>query len=74
MFLVLGLFWVALAFDFSALEKEKNKPIIVVCMAGVTASGVASKLVKQGFESVSLLQGGMNAWIGAGLPIVKSKK
>ena len=57
--------------EFSTLEKYKNKPIIVVCAAGVSASGVAHKLVKAGFEQVSLLKGGMNAWTGAGLPVAK---
>jgi rhodanese-related sulfurtransferase len=57
--------------DFSALEKYKNKPIIVVCNAGISASGVAAKLSKAGFSRVSILKGGMNAWLSAGLPIVK---
>lgn len=57
--------------EFSTLEKFKNKPIIVVCAAGVSASGVANKLVKAGFEQVSVLKGGMNAWTGAGLPVAK---
>jgi len=57
--------------DFSMLEKYKDKPIIVVCNAGVTASGVAAKLSKAGFAHVNILKGGMNAWLGAGLPVIK---
>ncbi|REL28551.1 rhodanese-like domain-containing protein [Thalassotalea euphylliae] len=57
--------------DFAALEKHKDKPIIVVCTAGLTATKVANQLMKAGFTQVSLLKGGMNAWVGAGLPVAK---
>ena len=57
--------------DFASLEKHKDKPIIVVCAAGITASKVANQLLKAGFSQVNLLKGGMNAWTGAGLPVVK---
>ncbi|WP_284244061.1 rhodanese-like domain-containing protein [Thalassotalea insulae] len=57
--------------DFAALEKHKDKPIIVVCTAGITAAKVAEQLFKAGFTQASLLKGGMNAWTGAGLPVVK---
>lgn len=57
--------------EFTALEKYKDKPIIVVCNAGITAATVANQLFKAGFTQVSLLKGGMNAWTGAGLPTSK---
>jgi len=57
--------------DFAALEKYKDKPIIVVCASGITASKVANQLLKVGFIKASLLKGGMNAWTGAGLPVAK---
>ena len=60
--------------DFASLEKHKDKPIIVVCTAGLTASKVANQLLKAGFSQVNLLKGGMNAWSAAGLPTAKSKK
>ena len=59
--------------DFAALEKFKDKPIIVVCAAGVTAAKVANQLVKANFSQVKLLKGGMGSWTGAGLPTTKSK-
>jgi rhodanese-related sulfurtransferase len=58
--------------DFSSLEKYKDKPIIVVCAAGMTANKVANQLLKAGFDKVNLLKGGMNAWTTAGLPVVKN--
>ncbi|NMP30529.1 rhodanese-like domain-containing protein [Thalassotalea sp. M1531] len=57
--------------DFSSLEKHKDKPIIVVCAAGLTATKVANQIAKAGFSQVSLLKGGLNAWVGAGLPVTK---
>lgn len=57
--------------DFSSLEKYKATPIIVVCNMGMTAKKTASQLLKAGFEKVTVLKGGMNAWQGANLPTAK---
>ncbi len=57
--------------DFASLEKHKDKPIIVVCTAGISAAKVASQLLKAGFPRVNLLKGGMNAWVNASLPVAK---
>ncbi|MEG3766293.1 rhodanese-like domain-containing protein [Alteromonas sp. 14N.309.X.WAT.G.H12] len=57
--------------DFKKLEKVKDKPIIVVCAMGNTARGVAASLIKDGFENVRVLKGGMNAWSAANLPVSK---
>jgi rhodanese-related sulfurtransferase len=59
--------------DFSLLEKKQSKPIIVVCNAGMAANGASAILFKHGFTNVSLLQGGMNTWIGASLPVTQKK-
>jgi len=55
------------------LAKAKEKPVVVVCAAGMTATGVASRLVKAGFKHVSVLDGGIGAWQQAGLPLAKGK-
>jgi len=57
--------------QFGALEKDKTTPIIVVCNAGISAKTAAKLLTKSGFENVSVLQGGMQTWNGANLPMVK---
>jgi len=57
--------------DFTSLEKHKDKPIIIVCSAGISAGKVANQLAKAGFTRVSLLKGGMGAWQSAGLPVTK---
>lgn len=59
--------------DLSSLEKRKSKPIIVVCNAGLSASGAANTLLNNGFAEVSILQGGMNTWLQANLPVSKKK-
>jgi rhodanese-related sulfurtransferase len=59
--------------DLSSLEKRKSKPIIVVCNAGLSATGAANILLKNGFAEVSVLQGGMNTWLQANLPVSKKK-
>ncbi len=55
------------------LAKVKESPVVLVCAAGITASGTAEKLVKAGFKQVSVLDGGIGAWTGAGLPLAKGK-
>ena len=57
--------------ELSSLEKRKSKPIIVVCNAGLSASAAANTLLKAGFADVCILQGGMNTWFGANLPVSK---
>lgn len=57
--------------NFTKLEKSKDKPIIVVCAMGMTAKKTAAQLLKAGFEKVTVLKGGMNAWQSASLPVSK---
>lgn len=55
------------------LAKAKELPVAVVCRSGVTASGAAKRLHKAGFKRVYLLEGGINAWIQADLPLTKGR-
>jgi len=57
--------------DLVSLEKYKDKPIIVVCAAGMTAVKAANQLAKAGFAKVSYLKGGLSAWQTANLPTSK---
>jgi rhodanese-related sulfurtransferase len=57
--------------NFAKLENSKDKPIIVVCAMGVSAKKTAAQLLKVGFEKVTVLKGGMNAWQSASLPVSK---
>jgi rhodanese-related sulfurtransferase len=60
--------------QLAGLEKHKAEPIIIVCQAGMSAQKAAASLLKQGFTTVSVLQGGMGNWTGASLPVVKTKR
>jgi len=57
--------------QLTKLNKYRNKPIIMACRNGQVASGVGSRLRKNGFEQVYNLAGGLVAWEGANLPLVK---
>ncbi len=53
------------------LEKYRSRPLIVVCGNGQRSAVVSADLRKQGFERALSLQGGLNAWKTAGLPLAK---
>ena len=55
------------------LAPAKSLPVVVVCKTGMTAAGAARRLVKAGFEKVYVLDGGIEAWRQAGLPLVKGR-
>ncbi len=55
----------------SELEKYRGRPIIACCRSGNRSAAAGSILAKQGFESVYNLDGGINAWQSANLPVNK---
>jgi rhodanese-related sulfurtransferase len=57
--------------QLSKLEKYRSRPIITACGTGQIAVGVGNMLRKNGFEQVYNLSGGLAAWKGADLPLVK---
>jgi rhodanese-related sulfurtransferase len=54
------------------LQKLKTKPILVNCQAGMRSAKACDILRKNEFTQVHNLQGGLNAWIQAKLPVIKS--
>ena len=50
---------------------DKANPVFVYCAAGARSEGAAQALVDLGFKQVYDLQGGMNAWKKAKMPVVK---
>jgi rhodanese-related sulfurtransferase len=60
--------------DLSRFERYKAQPIILVCARGLQSASLAAKLRKQGFTQLMMLNGGMQAWLAANLPVVKGKK
>jgi len=53
------------------LEKDKDRPIILVCRSGSRSSHAAGVLKKHGFEKVYNLSGGIMAWQNANLPLTR---
>jgi rhodanese-related sulfurtransferase len=57
----------------AALNKHRERPVIVYCQRGQQSTAVCNRLSKQGFESVYNLQGGVLAWQKAELPLTKKQ-
>lgn len=56
------------------LDKLKDRPVIVCCIAGPRSTKVAGWLTANGFDRVYLLSGGIRAWQSENLPLVKGNK
>ena len=56
------------------LAKLKDLPVAVVCKTGQTSGDAANRLAKAGFGKVYSLEGGIEAWRGAELPVAKGNK
>jgi len=52
------------------LDKFKDKPVIVVCRMGQSASGATKQLRANGFERAQKMTGGMMEWSALKLPVV----
>lgn len=53
------------------LDKQKSRSIVVVCEQGARSDKAARMLKKAGFDDVVSLDGGLKAWMAAGLPTTK---
>lgn len=54
------------------IEKFKNKPVLIHCQKGMRSKGACSILKGQQFEQLHNLQGGLDAWLDANLPLIKT--
>ena len=55
----------------SELPADKEKPILCYCAAGVRSAKACKVLTGLGYKKVFNLDGGINAWIEAGKPVVQ---
>ncbi|MES2858325.1 MAG: rhodanese-like domain-containing protein [Pseudomonadota bacterium] len=55
------------------LAPARALPVVLLCKAGDSASTAAKRLRKAGFQNVNLLEGGIQAWQAADLPLVKGR-
>lgn len=54
------------------LDKFKDKPVILVCKMGTSASLAGRQLRARGFAKVARIQGGIQGWRADNLPVVKA--
>lgn len=54
-----------------ALDKFKDKPVLLVCQRGSRANQAAKLLKSQNFSALNVLKGGMSAWLEAKMPTSK---
>ena len=59
--------------EHKLLVAAKSRPVVLVCKAGESAVGAAKRLRKAGFSNVNVLEGGIQAWQSADLPLVKGR-
>lgn len=59
----------SLSSDDKQLSKHKSKNLILVCRMGNRSQSVAKQLIKNGYEKVYVMSGGMNAWEKENLPV-----
>jgi rhodanese-related sulfurtransferase len=55
------------------LAPAKALPVVLVCKVGESATAAAKRLRKAGFSNVNVLDGGIQAWQAADLPLVKGR-
>ena len=55
------------------LASARALPVVVTCRNGQASAGAAKRLTKAGFEHVYWLDGGVQAWQQADLPLVKGR-
>lgn len=64
----------ALAARLAEIKKFQDRPVVVTCQTGNRSLQGAQILKKQGFEQVSNLAGGLNAWMQASMPVASGKE
>ncbi len=62
-----------IANQINQLNKYKNRPIIISCRSGAQSSVACKQLLKEGFEDVHNLKGGILGWQSENLPVTTKK-
>lgn len=56
------------------LQASRDQPVALICRSGRRSARAAEILRQAGFSKVYNVEGGMNAWSAAGLPVLKGAK
>ena len=54
-------------------EIPKDKTVVIICRSGNRSAQARDQLRAAGYSQTTSVDGGMNAWIEAGLPVVTGK-
>jgi len=60
-----------IATKIEKLKLDRKNPLILVCETGVSSRKAIAEVQKLGFTEVGTLDGGVQAWQAAALPLVK---
>lgn len=52
-------------------EVPQDRPVYVICHSGNRSAQASQILAKRGYRNIHNVDGGMNAWAGAGFPVVR---
>jgi rhodanese-related sulfurtransferase len=59
--------------EHKQLAAARALPVVLVCKAGQSAGAAAKRLKQAGFEQVYVLEGGIQAWQQADLPLARGR-
>jgi rhodanese-related sulfurtransferase len=57
-----------------AARGSRSGPVYLICASGIRATKAAEKLRSAGLTDVLVVAGGTQAWVAAGLPVVRGRK
>jgi rhodanese-related sulfurtransferase len=57
-----------------AARRANTGPLYLLCASGIRATKAAEKLRRAGLDKVAVVEGGTNAWVAAGLPVIRGRK
>jgi rhodanese-related sulfurtransferase len=58
-------------FAARAAELPTDRPLLILCASGARSAAVTGFLLRSGWTDVANVDGGINAWQRAGLPVVR---
>ncbi|WP_114639287.1 rhodanese-like domain-containing protein [Polynucleobacter necessarius] len=62
---------VSLTATIESLKLDRKRPLVLVCETGAQSRKALGEIQKLGFAEVGVLDGGVQAWKAAALPLVK---
>ncbi|MEM8734908.1 MAG: rhodanese-like domain-containing protein [Planctomycetota bacterium] len=62
------------ASEVAEARNGASKPLYVICKSGGRSTMAVKKFLDAGYDNVVNVEGGTQAWVQAGLPVVRGKK